>query len=452
MPQLFALSPAAPPPTKVVERGGSEPSTSFATTFRNARPDRPAGKQTEPTPASPAAREESSDQPAVDGAKPGEPDSPDAAHAADAAQDGADDLAKGQPDAGPKVGKQIDPSKDAPQPTPKSAKPTAAKAAPAPQAGSQGEPDAKAPSATDPAAPASPPLAASQGKILTTADENSVVAKKSKKSSEEEGAPAVPLLSTPADRAAPELKASTSNGAAGPSTPVSQSAQPTETPAAASPDAPPATAAVHAPGTFRAAAREADKGEKSDKPADATAKIEKAAGEVLDRLAPAAETAKPAPAAAARPVDLPPEARFAADNVDRVVTHVRTELMPGGGTMSLRLDPPDLGRMQVTVEVRGGALSASFQAGTGEAAALLSHSLSHLKTALESAGLSVERLNVTQAPREPSASQQNSSDARQQNGGGADADTSGRQQRQQRQEMIRRMWARLGKDPLDLVA
>jgi flagellar hook-length control protein FliK len=155
--------------------------------------------------------------------------------------------------------------------------------------------------------------------------------------------------------------------------------------------------------------------------------------------------------------DLAPEVRFADDNHDNIVSGVRGQLMPNGGTMRIRLDPPELGPLAVTVRLRNGVMEASFEASSDEAAKLLSHSLGSLKTSLESQGVNVERLHVQQAPKSEQTSSQ-----------GDDRDGGGQQQGQQRdlqqeqqarqehqrREMIRRMWRKLRgvDDPLDMVA
>ena len=157
-----------------------------------------------------------------------------------------------------------------------------------------------------------------------------------------------------------------------------------------------------------------------------------------------------APAAA-----LAPEARFAEDNHANIVREMRSQLMPGGGTMRLRLDPPELGPLSVTVRLRNGVMEASFEASSEGAAKLLSHSLGALKTSLESQGVNVERLNVQQVPKDQPAQNDGGRDGQQQRDGERDLqqEQSARQE-QQRREMIRRMWRRLSgaQDPLDMVA
>jgi flagellar hook-length control protein FliK len=170
--------------------------------------------------------------------------------------------------------------------------------------------------------------------------------------------------------------------------------------------------------------------------------------------ASATRTNAPNPTAASpAPAQLPPPptaADFAAANHAQIVNSVHTQLLPNGGSIQLRLDPPDLGTMQVTVRMRDGMMSAEFQASNDQAAKLLSHSLGELKTQLETQGVSVEKLHVSSVPRETRSGSGNS-ESRQQR----EQSPSHEQQReQQRKEMIRRMWAKLakGKGPLDMVA
>jgi flagellar hook-length control protein FliK len=153
--------------------------------------------------------------------------------------------------------------------------------------------------------------------------------------------------------------------------------------------------------------------------------------------------------AATQPPAPAPEAQFAETNHAQIVSGVHGQLLPNGGSMQLRLDPPELGALHITVQMRDGVMSASFSTPSDQAARLLTHSLGQLKTALESQGVSVEKLHVEQSPKEPKS---NGGEGRQpQDQSAADHPA---QQEQQRREMLRRMWRRLsgGQDPLDLVA
>lgn len=143
-----------------------------------------------------------------------------------------------------------------------------------------------------------------------------------------------------------------------------------------------------------------------------------------------------------------PEAQFADANHPRIVSGITGRMLPSGGTMQLRLDPPELGAIQVRVEMHNGVMTASFETSNDQASRLLSHSLGDLRSALEAQGVSVQKLQVSQ-----SATQQSSSGDAQKDGSQTPQDTAS-QREQQRKEMVRRMWQKLmgGQDPVDLVA
>jgi len=163
---------------------------------------------------------------------------------------------------------------------------------------------------------------------------------------------------------------------------------------------------------------------------------------------PSAAPVAPAPPPAS------PETAFAAANHPQIVTGVHGQLLPDGGTMTIRLAPPELGDLQVTVQVSNGAVAAAFATSNDQTTRLLSHTLSQLKTALESAGVSVEKLQVSQMPRDPSRQEPDSQSSGKQSGDdqtGFNGETAARDQ--QRREMLRRMWKRVsGNDDLDLIA
>ena len=160
----------------------------------------------------------------------------------------------------------------------------------------------------------------------------------------------------------------------------------------------------------------------------------------------AAAPAAPAPAPAATP-----EARFAEANHATIINSVKTNLLPRGGSMQLRLDPPELGRIQVNVEMRDGVMNATFQTTSDDATRMLSHSLGQLKSSLESQGVTVEKIQVQQTPHNQSAQggDDQSGSQQQQQRDQADA-----QQEQQRKEMLKRMWRRVSgvQEPVNLVA
>jgi flagellar hook-length control protein FliK len=160
-----------------------------------------------------------------------------------------------------------------------------------------------------------------------------------------------------------------------------------------------------------------------------------------------------APADAAQPAADPlTEDRFAAVNHARIAREVRGELMPNGGSMHLRLDPPELGALQVSVHLKDGVVTAAFQAQNEDAARLLSHTMGDLRASLEAQGVMVDKLHVQHAPRDEAG------------GNGTGRDGTGRpnpsfeqqqdaRREQQRKDMVQRLWDKLnGVAPLDLVA
>jgi flagellar hook-length control protein FliK len=147
-----------------------------------------------------------------------------------------------------------------------------------------------------------------------------------------------------------------------------------------------------------------------------------------------------------------PGEKFIAENHPSIVGSVKTQLLPTGGTMRLRLDPPELGAMQVSVHVKDGVVTASFETSNDQATKMLSHSLGQLKQALESQGVTVGKIHVQQSAKSETTGD-SSSDA-ESDSGQSKENTSSSQQDEQRRETLRRMWERLslGGDPLDLVA
>lgn len=144
-----------------------------------------------------------------------------------------------------------------------------------------------------------------------------------------------------------------------------------------------------------------------------------------------------------------PQAQFIETNQPKILSSIQGQLLPNGGTMQIRLTPPELGNLQITVQMRDGVMAASFETSSEHATKFLSQSLGQLKTGLEAAGMSVEKLQVQQAPRRD-AGNDGDSDSKHQ----PQEQQQQAQQDQQRREMLQRMWSKLtgAGDPLDLVA
>jgi len=69
-----------------------------------------------------------------------------------------------------------------------------------------------------------------------------------------------------------------------------------------------------------------------------------------------------------------------------------------GGEVTMRLNPASLGMLKVRVQMRSGVVDASFEPSTEQARELLESNLTSLRAALESRGLTVERLSIAEPP------------------------------------------------------
>jgi flagellar hook-length control protein FliK len=145
-----------------------------------------------------------------------------------------------------------------------------------------------------------------------------------------------------------------------------------------------------------------------------------------------------------------PEARFAEANHARMLNGIRGELMPNGGSMQLRLDPPALGDLVISVQMRDGVMTAAFQTTNDDATRMLSHSLGDLKAMLEAQGVTVEKLQVQQAPKQD-ASQNQQGDGSHRQASQEEQQNSRREQ--QRKDMVQKLWDKLtGRGPVDVKA
>lgn len=80
--------------------------------------------------------------------------------------------------------------------------------------------------------------------------------------------------------------------------------------------------------------------------------------------------------------------------MSRVMRSLTTMMNQRGGVMNIRLDPPELGELRIQMVLGRGSVSATFEATNEQTQAMLNKNLSALRTALESQGLTVERLHV----------------------------------------------------------
>ncbi len=113
--------------------------------------------------------------------------------------------------------------------------------------------------------------------------------------------------------------------------------------------------------------------------------------------------ARPANAGSAAGVDaasMPGRPGGGEDAVAQALRGARMLIGRNGGSMTMRLQPGDLGELRVRMEIRGGRVSADFQATSEVARERLEQGLEVLRRGLEERGLQVERLTVRAAETE----------------------------------------------------
>ena len=81
-------------------------------------------------------------------------------------------------------------------------------------------------------------------------------------------------------------------------------------------------------------------------------------------------------------------------NAARLLRWVRTQDGKGGGTATMRLDPPELGKIRVQMEVHEGGVRLAIDTQTPLAHRLLSDDVETLRKSLEASGLQLERVEV----------------------------------------------------------
>ena len=120
-------------------------------------------------------------------------------------------------------------------------------------------------------------------------------------------------------------------------------------------------------------------------------------------------------------------------NAARLTRGLQSVLSQQGGSVTLRLTPPELGTVRIQLQLSAGTVSASLHADGESARAMLTNQLSQLRTALENQGLTVERLNVQpmQQPGQSSLQQQNQQSTAD---GRSRGEYTGQQQHQQQED------------------
>jgi flagellar hook-length control protein FliK len=89
--------------------------------------------------------------------------------------------------------------------------------------------------------------------------------------------------------------------------------------------------------------------------------------------------------------------RHTQELADRVASYLQGAF-DRGGDLRVRLEPPDLGRIQVEVAVRDGSMTARLEVETPAARQTILDNISLLRNAIAQTGTSVNRIDVTIAP------------------------------------------------------
>ncbi|HEY4328966.1 MAG TPA: flagellar hook-length control protein FliK [Phycisphaerae bacterium] len=88
----------------------------------------------------------------------------------------------------------------------------------------------------------------------------------------------------------------------------------------------------------------------------------------------------------------------AADTMDQVVLGLKGKFDARAGKAEIRLDPPNLGTVRVSLSLDNGSLTAEFQSQSNLVRDLLKGNLEKLKSVLEGQGVAVDRLDVSSPP------------------------------------------------------
>lgn len=132
-----------------------------------------------------------------------------------------------------------------------------------------------------------------------------------------------------------------------------------------------------------------------------------AGASVVPSSAPPTAAPPPAPPAAvatSAQTSLPDADTNGTDaNVARVTRALNNSVNQNGGSLTLRLTPAELGTVRIELRIDGGTVQANLHAETSSVRDLLQQQISHLRTALEARGLSVERLEVQTMPNNNSS-------------------------------------------------
>ncbi len=86
---------------------------------------------------------------------------------------------------------------------------------------------------------------------------------------------------------------------------------------------------------------------------------------------------------------------------DQIVLGLRGKIDAHNGKAEIRLDPPNLGTVRISVNLEHGNLTAQFQSSSDAVRDLLKSNMEKLKTVLESQGVTVDKLAVESSAAKP---------------------------------------------------
>jgi hypothetical protein len=99
-----------------------------------------------------------------------------------------------------------------------------------------------------------------------------------------------------------------------------------------------------------------------------------------------------------RPVDVPPARPLTDGALDAIVHQARLTTAPGRSSVRLRLQPAELGTVEVTIDVTSRGAAVRLATASPEAQSAIERQLPALRGALEASGFSADRLTVTTGP------------------------------------------------------
>jgi flagellar hook-length control protein FliK len=170
----------------------------------------------------------------------------------------------------------------------------------------------------------------------------------------------------------------------------------------------------------------------------------------------AAKTNTPDRATTASAAQEPPVSD-GAQTFDQVVLGLRGKIDARNGKAEIRLDPPNLGTVHVSISLDKGTLTAQFQSDSDSVRDLLKGNMEKLKTVLESQGVAVDRLSVESPATKAAAPDASSAQAGANNGRSAGQyhqNASDQRRSQKESSTFSRVWREATQDaaPMDVTA